>query len=138
MSRRTRWTAIGCAIVLTGLTVATFTSGASAATDPGQGTALAQTQKIDPKAGGLSLGFTFGMHVLEFPFLQPPINRHRRVFYLEPVVAHAAGTVRRCEAGLGVERPDRAAAAARDGRRRPHEVPSEPDRDAAGGSEGTS
>ena len=63
MSRRTRWTAIGCAIVMTGLTVATFTSGASAATDPGQGTALAQTQKIDPKAGGLSLGFTFGMSI---------------------------------------------------------------------------
>jgi hypothetical protein len=61
MSRRTRRTAMGCAIGMIALVVATIASGsASAATEPGQGTAIAQTQKIDPKAGSLSLGITFG------------------------------------------------------------------------------
>jgi hypothetical protein len=60
MSRRTRRTAIGCSIVMTALLLGSFVTGASAATEPGQGTAIAQTQKIDPKAGGLSLGITFG------------------------------------------------------------------------------
>lgn len=60
MSRRTRRTAIGCSVVMTALLVGSFVTGASAATEPGQGTAIAQTQKIDPKAGGLSLGVTLG------------------------------------------------------------------------------
>jgi hypothetical protein len=63
MSRRTRRTAIGCSIVMTALLIGSFVTGASAATDPGQGTAIAQTQKIDPKAGGLSLGITFGQSI---------------------------------------------------------------------------
>lgn len=61
MSRRTRVTAAVSAVLLAAALVASFaTAPASAATDPGQGTAIAQTQKIDPKAGGLSLGVTFG------------------------------------------------------------------------------
>jgi hypothetical protein len=61
MSRRTRVAGALSAVVLAAATVVSYaTAPASAATDPGQGTAIAQTQKIDPKAGGLSLGVTFG------------------------------------------------------------------------------
>jgi hypothetical protein len=61
MSRRTRVAAAVSAVVLAAGFVASYaTAPASAATDPGQGNAIAQTQKIDPKAGGLSLGVTFG------------------------------------------------------------------------------
>src|SRR4051812_33966723 len=61
MSRRTRLAAAISAALLGAAFVASYaTAPASAATDPGQGNAIAQTQKIDRKAGGLSLGFTFG------------------------------------------------------------------------------
>src|SRR4029079_16286692 len=61
MSRRTRVAAAVSAVVLAAGVVTSYaTAPASAATEPGQGSAIAQTQKIDPKAGGLSLGITFG------------------------------------------------------------------------------
>jgi hypothetical protein len=61
MSRRTRAAAaISAALLAVALVASYATAPASAATEPGQGTAIAQTQKIDPKAGGLSLGITFG------------------------------------------------------------------------------
>lgn len=62
MTTRTRAIAVGMAL----LTAAAVGPGARAAVAPedaGQGVALAQTVKFDPKAGGLSLGITFGQAI---------------------------------------------------------------------------
>ena len=55
-----RVVATAAAGVTTMAVIAFVPSGASAADEPGVGTAIAQTIKADPKAGGLSLGITFG------------------------------------------------------------------------------
>lgn len=57
--RRTRWTALVGAAVFASAAPLSL-GGAEAADAPGQGTASAQAWKIDPKAGGLSIGITFG------------------------------------------------------------------------------
>jgi hypothetical protein len=50
------------AVTLAG-TTSLLTPTAGAATDPGQGTALAFTDRVDPRAGSLSIGVTFGRAV---------------------------------------------------------------------------
>jgi hypothetical protein len=62
--RRTRLAAavVFGAVTLAG-TTSLLTSAAGATTDPGQGTALAFTDRIDPRAGSLSIGVTFGRAV---------------------------------------------------------------------------
>jgi hypothetical protein len=70
--RRTRRTAVGLGCVGLLTFVATEPGGASAdrstapraaAVVPGQGLAIAQTTKVDPRAGGLSIGVTFGTSI---------------------------------------------------------------------------
>lgn len=59
--RRTRWTAAAGVAVVASLTPLSMAGvGAEQAAAPGEGTASAQTAKFDPKAGGLSIGITFG------------------------------------------------------------------------------
>jgi hypothetical protein len=65
--RRTRWAAAAafgaCAVTFFGF--GPTANGAAAAGDlqPGRGLAIAETQKIDPRAGGLSLGITMGRSI---------------------------------------------------------------------------
>lgn len=68
--RRTRRTAAGLSCITLLTFVATEPGGASAdrsaaqaAVTPGQGLAIAQTAKVDPRAGGLSIGVTFGISI---------------------------------------------------------------------------
>jgi hypothetical protein len=60
--RRTRWAAAAglAAIAATATLPAPSAGAADAPVEPGQGSSIAQTWKIDPKAGGLSIGVTFG------------------------------------------------------------------------------
>lgn len=59
--RRTRWVALaGAAAFVSAVPMLTGGLPATASADPGIGTASAQAWKIDPKAGGLSIGLTFG------------------------------------------------------------------------------
>jgi len=65
--RRTKVVAAGGLMTLAALAVlpmpgssAESIAAEAAAVDPGQGTAIGQTWKIDPKAAGLSIGLTFG------------------------------------------------------------------------------
>src|SRR5688500_12126615 len=59
--RRAKTMGAGVAV----LTLVSMGAGARAAgpVEPGQGVAAAQTVKFDPKAGGLSLGITFGQAI---------------------------------------------------------------------------
>jgi len=70
--RRTRRTAVGLGCVAVLSFAATEPGGASAdrspaaraaAVEPGQGLAIAQTSRVDPRAGGLSIGVTFGISI---------------------------------------------------------------------------
>jgi hypothetical protein len=59
--RRTHWTAAAGVAVLASLTPLSMAGvGAEQAVEAGEGLAGAQTAKFDPKAGGLSIGITFG------------------------------------------------------------------------------
>lgn len=66
--RRTKAVAAGGLLMLAALAVLpmprsgaeTEPAAAAAAVEPGQGTSIGQTWKIDPKAAGLSIGITFG------------------------------------------------------------------------------
>lgn len=64
--RRTRWTAV-VAFAACALTFFAWgppsAQGAPGGLQPGRGLAIAETQKIDPKAGGLSLGITMGRSI---------------------------------------------------------------------------
>lgn len=61
--RRTRWAAAGGLVAMAATAVLPMPKlGAQTAApiEPGQGQAIAQAWKVDPKTGGLSFGFTFG------------------------------------------------------------------------------
>ena len=60
--RRTRWVAAGglVAVAATAVLPVPQLAAQTAAIEPGQGQAIAQAWKVDPKTGGLSFGFTFG------------------------------------------------------------------------------
>jgi hypothetical protein len=65
--QRTRWGALAAA----GIIAITFVSSqdvgsaapAAAGIEPGQGLAIAQTDRVDPRSGGLSIGITFGISI---------------------------------------------------------------------------
>jgi hypothetical protein len=64
--KRTGFAALGAAFAVTATFLALPGSTAGAATaplEPGQGTALAQTVKVDPRSGNLSIGITFGISI---------------------------------------------------------------------------
>lgn len=61
--RRTRWAAAGGLVAIAAsaaLPMPRLGAQTAPSVEPGQGQAIAQAWKIDPKTGGLSFGFTFG------------------------------------------------------------------------------